>query len=42
MGNAAVEDKKTVSMHEAKIRDLQTRITALLDIEKACGMLSLW
>ncbi|TCD67660.1 kinetochore-associated Ndc80 complex subunit nuf2 [Steccherinum ochraceum] len=34
MGSAAAEDKKTVVMHETKIRDLQTRITALLDIEK--------
>ncbi|THH26364.1 hypothetical protein EUX98_g7826 [Antrodiella citrinella] len=33
MGNAATEDKKTVAMHEAKIRDLQTRIAALMDIE---------
>lgn len=34
MGSAAAEDKKTVAMHEAKIRELQSRITALLDIEQ--------
>ncbi|KAH8108199.1 Nuf2 family-domain-containing protein [Cristinia sonorae] len=34
MSSAAAEDKKTVAMHETKIRDLQTRITSLLDIEK--------
>ncbi|KAI0928183.1 hypothetical protein AcW1_005507 [Taiwanofungus camphoratus] len=34
MGTTAAEDKKTVAMHESKIRDLQTKITALLNIEK--------
>lgn len=29
-----MEDKKTVTMHETKARDLQTKINALLNIEK--------
>lgn len=28
------EDKKTIASHEAKIRDLQAKIAALLNIEK--------
>lgn len=34
MGSTAAEDKKTVSMNETKIRDLQAKINALLNIEK--------
>jgi chromosome segregation ATPase len=34
MGDTAVEDKKTVAMLDAKARDLQAKITALLNIEK--------
>ncbi len=35
MGNTAAEDKRTVAANEAKTRDLQTKIAALLNIEKA-------
>ena len=34
MSTTAMEDKKTVMMHETKARDLQTKINALLNIEK--------
>ncbi|KAL6309187.1 Nuf2 family-domain-containing protein [Sparassis latifolia] len=34
MGATASEDKKTVATHETKIRDLQAKIAALLNIEK--------
>lgn len=34
MSASAAEDKKTVTMHETKIRDLQAKIAALLNIEK--------
>ncbi|CAL1703901.1 unnamed protein product [Somion occarium] len=34
MGSTAAEDKRTVTMNEAKIRDLQAKINALLNIEK--------
>ena len=34
MGSAAAEDKRAVAANEAKTRDLQTKITALLNIEK--------
>jgi hypothetical protein len=34
MSTTAIEDKKTVTMHEAKARDLQAKINALLNIEK--------
>ncbi|KAI0798117.1 Nuf2 family-domain-containing protein [Abortiporus biennis] len=34
MGSTASEDKKTLNMHEAKIRDLQTRMAVLQNIEK--------
>ena len=34
MGSTAAEDKRTVAMNEAKIRDLQAKINALLNIEK--------
>jgi kinetochore protein Nuf2 len=34
MGSTAIEDKKTVAMHEAKARVLQAKVTALLNIEK--------
>lgn len=34
MGSTAIEDKRTVAVHEAKARDLQAKITALLNIEK--------
>lgn len=34
MGSTASEDKKTVAMNETKIRDLQAKINALLNIEK--------
>ena len=34
MGNSAAEEKRTVAANEAKTRDLQTKITALLNIEK--------
>ena len=29
-----MEDKRTINLNEAKARDLQTKITALLNIEK--------
>ncbi|KAH7889874.1 Nuf2 family-domain-containing protein [Phlebopus sp. FC_14] len=34
MGATAVEDKKTIAQQEAKARDLQSKISALLNIEK--------
>jgi len=34
MSTAAIEDKKTVTLHEAKARELQVKINALLSIEK--------
>jgi kinetochore protein Nuf2 len=34
MGETAIEDKRTVAMLETKSRDLQTKINALLNIEK--------
>ena len=34
MGTTAAEDKRTVAANEAKIRDPQAKITALLNIEK--------
>jgi len=34
MTNTAIEDKKTVAMHESKARDLQAKINALHNIEK--------
>lgn len=34
MGTAAAEEKRTLTLHETKIRDLQTRSLALQDIEK--------
>jgi kinetochore protein Nuf2 len=34
MSTTAMEDKKTVTVHEAKARDLQAKINALLNIEK--------
>lgn len=34
MSSTASEDKKTVMMHETKARDLQSKINALLNIEK--------
>jgi kinetochore protein Nuf2 len=34
MNSAAIEDKKTVAMHEVKTRELQAKINALLAIEK--------
>lgn len=34
MGSTAIEDKRNLAMNEAKIRDLQAKITALLNIEK--------
>ncbi|KAH9951445.1 Nuf2 family-domain-containing protein [Amylocystis lapponica] len=34
MGTAASEDKKTIAVHEAKIRDLQAKIAALFNVEK--------
>lgn len=37
MAATAIEDKKLVGMHEAKARDLQVKINALLNIEKACS-----
>jgi kinetochore protein Nuf2 len=38
MGSTATEDKRTVAMHEAKARDLQAKINALLTIEKVCRL----
>ena len=35
MGTAAAEDKRTVASNEAKTRELQAKIAALLNIEKA-------
>ena len=41
MSHTAMEDKKTVAMHEAKARDLQAKVNALHNIEKVgsffCG-----
>ncbi|KAG1804244.1 Nuf2 family-domain-containing protein [Suillus subaureus] len=34
MGSTAIEDKKAVALHEAKARDLQAKISALVNIEK--------
>lgn len=34
MSVTAVEEKKIVTMHESKIRDLQAKVNALLGIEK--------
>ena len=34
MGSTATEDKRTLAMHEAKIRDLQVRISVLGNIEQ--------
>lgn len=34
MGHSAAEEKRTVASNEAKTRDLQTKIAALLNIEK--------
>ncbi|OCH95255.1 hypothetical protein OBBRIDRAFT_822977 [Obba rivulosa] len=34
MGSTAAEEKKTIALAEAKIRDLQAKIAALLNIEK--------
>ncbi|KAG9318295.1 Nuf2 family-domain-containing protein [Chiua virens] len=34
MGTTAIEDKKTLAMHEAKTRDLQAKITVLTNVEK--------
>jgi len=36
MSSTAIEDKKIVTLHETKARDLQAKINALLNIEKAC------
>ena len=33
MSTTAIEDKRTVAMHEAKSRDLQVKINALHNIE---------
>jgi kinetochore protein Nuf2 len=35
MSSTAIEDKRTVALHEAKARDLQAKVTALFNIEKA-------
>ncbi|KIJ69633.1 hypothetical protein HYDPIDRAFT_36657 [Hydnomerulius pinastri MD-312] len=34
MGTTAIEDKKTIALQEAKARDLQAKISVLLNIEK--------
>jgi hypothetical protein len=34
MGTTAIEDKRTVALHEGKARDLQAKVTALFNIEK--------
>ncbi len=34
MGNTAAEEKRMLATNEAKTRDLQTKIAALLNIEK--------
>lgn len=36
MGAAALEDKKVVSINETKTRDLQTKISTLVRVEKVC------
>lgn len=41
MGSTAVEDKRTVALHEAKARDLQAKITALFNIEKVTSVVQL-
>ena len=35
MGNSAAEEKRTVAANETKTRDLQAKIAALLNIERA-------
>lgn len=35
MGATATEDRRTILLHETKTRDLQAKIAALLNIEKA-------
>lgn len=40
MGATAIEDKKTLAMHEAKARDLQAKITVLTNIEKVGRLFS--
>jgi kinetochore protein Nuf2 len=36
MSTTAIEDKQTVTLHEAKARDLQAKINAFSNIEKVC------
>ena len=38
MSTSAIEDKRTVAMHEAKSRDLQAKINALHNIETVSGL----
>jgi hypothetical protein len=40
MSATALEDKKIVSMNEAKTRDLQAKINILSQVEKVCGFLT--
>lgn len=37
MSATVLEDKKLITMHEAKARDLQAKVTALYNIEKVRG-----
>ena len=41
MGNTAAEEKRMVTSNETKTRDLQTKIAALLNIEKVSSLCSL-
>jgi hypothetical protein len=42
MTSATVEDRKTVTMHEAKARELQGKINALLAIEKVRSAIAIY
>lgn len=39
MGASAIEDKRTVALHEGKARDLQAKVSALFNIEKVAPFL---
>jgi kinetochore protein Nuf2 len=38
MSATAIEDKQTVTLHEAKARDLQAKINAFSNIEKVSSL----
>lgn len=37
----AADDKRNIALNEAKARDLQVKVNALLTIEKVCSILSI-